>query len=89
MDGNEYLYKYLVKVSRNNAEHYDSVEEFSLARLLHEDADAIEELLSEIEKYRHAACMIGEICVDASKQHITPEAALQKIRANIYYTRHE
>lgn len=54
-----------------------------------EAADAIEELLSEIERYRHAAFVIGETCVDASKQHITPEAALQKIRKNIYYTRHE
>lgn len=44
-----------------------------------------DELMSEVEKYRHAAFVIGEICVDASKQHITPEAALQKIRKSIYY----
>lgn len=54
-----------------------------------EAADEIETLLSEIEKYRHAAFVIGETCVEASKQHITPEAALQKIRENIYYSRHE
>ena len=54
-----------------------------------EAADAIEGLMSEVEKYRHAAFVIGETCVDASKQHITPEAALQKIRENIYYNRRE
>jgi len=53
--------------------------------LLCQAADAVEELLQEIEKYRHAAFVIGETCVDASKQHITPEAALQKIREIIYY----
>ena len=58
-------------------------------KLLFQAADAIEELLSEIEKYRHAAFIIGETCVEADKMHITPEAALQKIRENIYYTRHE
>ena len=52
-------------------------------------AVAIESLLNEIEKYRHAAFVIGETCVDASKCHISPEAALEKIRKNIYYTRHE
>lgn len=52
-------------------------------------ADAIEKLISEVEKYRHAAFIIGETCVDASKQHLTPEAALQKIRENIYYSRLE
>ena len=50
-------------------------------------ADAINELLSEVEKYRHAAFIISETCVEASKQHITPEAALQKIRENIYLER--
>ena len=57
--------------------------------LLCQAADAVEELLQEIEKYRHAAFVIGETCVDADKCHITPEAALQKIRENIYYSRHE
>ena len=58
-------------------------------KLLCQAADSIEELLSEIEKYRHAACIIGETCVEADKMHITPEEALQKIRENIYYSRHD
>ncbi len=57
--------------------------------LLYQAANAVEKLRSEIEKYRHAAFVIGETCVDADKCHIAPEAALQKIRENIYYTRHE
>lgn len=52
-------------------------------------ADTIETLLNEIEKYRHAAFVIGETCVEESKRHISPEAAVEKIRKNIYYTRHE
>ena len=43
--------------------------------------------MAELEKYRHAAFIISETCVEASKQHITPEAALQKIRENIYLGR--
>ena len=63
---------------RSEAEDpYDSTDEF------------IDTLLDDIEKYRHAAFIIGEICVEESKQHITPEQALEKIRRNIYYTRHE
>lgn len=72
----------------------DRLNRYSAERQFHggitaEAADAIEELMSEIEKHRHAAFIIGETCVEADKQHITPEAALQKIRENIYYTRHE
>ncbi len=52
-------------------------------------ANAIEEPMSEVEKYRHAAFVISETCVDESKQHITLEAALQKIRKNVYYNRRE
>lgn len=52
-------------------------------------ADTIESLMNEIEKYRHAAFVIGETCVDASKCHISPEAAMDKIRENIYYKRRE
>ena len=58
-------------------------------KLLCQAADSIDELMSEIEKYRHAAFIIGETCVDADKMHITQEAALQKIRENIYYSRHD
>lgn len=57
--------------------------------LLCQAANAVEKLRSEIERYRHAAFIIGETCVEVDKQHITQEAALQKIRENIYYTRHE
>ena len=48
-------------------------------------ADAINELLSEVEKYRHAAFMISEACVEASKGHITNNTALRIIRSKIYY----
>lgn len=41
---NDY-YEYLARVSRNNAENYAFVGEASLAKLLHNDADAIEDLL--------------------------------------------
>lgn len=57
--------------------------------LLYQAANAVEKLRSEIERYRHAAFIIGETCVEVDKRHITQEAALQKIRKNIYYTRHE
>lgn len=66
-----------------NGDHY------CMDGLVDEAADAIDALLCEIEKYRHAAFLIGETCVEVDKQHITPDAALQKIRENIYYTRHE
>ena len=48
-------------------------------------ADAINELLSEVEKYRHAAFIISETCVEASKGHITDKTALRIIRSQIYY----
>ena len=56
--------------------------------ILNDAADAIEELLAELERYRHAAFVIGETCVDESKSHISPEDAIKKIRENIYYSRH-
>ena len=57
------------------------------ANLLPDAADAIEELLAELERYRHAAFVIGEACVEESKCHISPEDAIKKIRENIYYSR--
>lgn len=68
----------------NELRHY-----FDTVPLVLEATDAIENLKAEIEKYRHAAFVICEVCVDASKQHITPEAALDKIQRNIYYKRAE
>lgn len=68
----------------NELRHY-----FDTVPLVLEATDAIENLTAEIEKYRHAARMIGETCVEASKQHITPDAALEQIRRNIYYKRVE
>lgn len=50
-------------------------------------ADAIEELLAGLERYRHAAFVISETCVEESKCHISPEEAIKKIRENIYYFR--
>ena len=41
--------------------------------------------MAELEKYRHAAFIISETCVEASKGHITNNAALQIIRSQIYY----
>lgn len=52
-----------------------------------EAADAIEKLTVELEKYRHAAFAIGEICVEESKCHISTNDAIQKIRKRIYYSR--
>ena len=39
----------------------------------------------KLEKYRHAAFIISETCVDESKGHISPEDAIRKIRESIYY----
>lgn len=47
-----------------------------------------EQAKAELQKYKHAAFMIGEICVDESKRHISPEDAIKKIREQIYYGGH-
>lgn len=43
--------------------------------------------IDELDRYHHSMFVIGETCVDASKRHITAEAALAKIRKNIYFKR--
>ena len=57
------------------------------ASVMKDAADAIEELLAELERYRHAAFVIGETCVEESKCHITATKAVKKIRENIYCSR--
>lgn len=49
-------------------------------------SSTIKELKYELSNYRHAMCMIAEICVDESKRHILPEDAIERIRKNIYWT---
>lgn len=43
-----------------------------------------EQLVYIIEQMYHSLFMISEVCIDASKCHITAKDALKKIRANIY-----
>lgn len=43
-----------------------------------------EQLIYLIDKMRHSLGVIGEICVDESKWHITSEQAIEQIRKNIY-----
>lgn len=38
-----------------------------------------EQLIFLIDKYRHSMFIIGEICVDKSKEHISSEKAVDKI----------
>lgn len=56
--------------------------------------DQLKEILNElskdqliylIEQYYYSQFLISEICVDESKCHITSEAAVQKIRNNLFY----
>lgn len=44
-----------------------------------------EQLIYLIEQFYHSQFLIGEICVDESKQHISSEKAVQKIRNNLFY----
>lgn len=55
--------------------------------------DQIKEILNElskdqliylIEQYYHSQFLIGEVCVDESKQHISSEKAVEKIRKYLY-----
>lgn len=48
--------------------------------VLSQVADTIEWLSEKINMYKHTEFLIGEICVAESKQHITSEDAVQKIR---------
>ena len=43
-----------------------------------------EQLIYLIEQYYHSQFLIGEVCVDESKQHISSERAVKKIRNRIY-----
>ena len=43
-----------------------------------------EQLIYLIEQYYHSQFLISEICVDESKQHISSEHAVQKIRSYLY-----
>ena len=43
-----------------------------------------EQLIYLIDKMRHSLGVIGEICVDESKWHITSEQAVEQIRESIY-----
>lgn len=44
-----------------------------------------EQLIYLIEQYYHSQSLIGEVCVDESKQHISSEMAVKKIRNNLFY----
>ena len=43
-----------------------------------------EQLIYLIEQLKHSQSMIGEVCVDESKQYIPSEIAVDKIRECIY-----
>ena len=43
-----------------------------------------EQLIYLIEQYYHSQLLIGEVCVEESKQHISSENAVQKIRSYLY-----
>ena len=43
-----------------------------------------EQLIYLIEQYYHSQFLIGEVCVEESKQHISAENAVQKIRSYLY-----
>lgn len=45
----------------------------------------IEELREELRKLYHSMFIIGEVCVEESKQHISSERAINKIRESIYW----
>ena len=43
-----------------------------------------EQLIYLIEQYYHSQFLIGEVCVEESKQHISSEMAIEKIRKYLY-----
>ena len=43
-----------------------------------------EQLIYLIEQYYHSQFLIGETCVEESKQHISSEMAIKKIRNCLY-----
>lgn len=43
-----------------------------------------DQLIYLIEQFYHSQFLIGEACVDESKQHISSENAVQKIRSYLY-----
>ena len=43
-----------------------------------------DQLIYLIEQYYHSQFLISEVCVDESKQHISSENAVQKIRSYLY-----
>lgn len=43
-----------------------------------------EQLIYLIEQYYHSQLLIGEACVEESKQHISSEKAIKKIRNYLY-----
>ena len=43
-----------------------------------------DQLIYLIEQYYHSQFLIGEVCVEESKQHISSEMAIEKIRKYIY-----
>lgn len=43
-----------------------------------------DQLIYLIEQYYHSLFLISEICVSESKQHISSEDAVEKIRENLY-----
>lgn len=43
-----------------------------------------EQLIYLIEQYYHSQFLIGETCVEESKQHISSEKAIKKIRNYLY-----
>ena len=43
-----------------------------------------DQLIYLIEQYYHSQFLIGEVCVDESKQHISSEQAIKNIRKYLY-----
>lgn len=43
-----------------------------------------EQLIYLIEQYYYSHFLIGEVCVEESKQHISSERAVKKIRSYLY-----
>ena len=43
-----------------------------------------EQLIYLIEQFYHSQFLIGEVCVEESKQHISSERAIKKIRNCLY-----
>ena len=43
-----------------------------------------DQLIYLIEQYYHSQFLIGEVCVEESKQHISSEKAVKEIRSYLY-----